>query len=141
MKLVIIESPLGTNADGSRCTPEQFKRNQEYVNACMLDCLRKGEVPFASHAIYPLVLKDADPSERRLGMEAGFAVAKAFCMADRLSYLNSFMRTKANEEPVVCMVAHYTDRGTSSGMLEVLERHRNMGIAIYERSLGGDWSL
>ena len=132
MKLVIIESPLGTNSDGTRCTDEQFKRNQEYVFACMLDSLIKGETPFASHALYPLVLKDADPSERRLGMEAGFNIAKAFYWATHGAY------EYGEDVEVICAV--YSDRGESSGMTEGIKQHKTNGFKIEKRYLGRDWA-
>ena len=136
MKLVIIESPLGTNADGSRCTPEEFEKNQRYAEACMLDSLRKNETAFASHVLYPLVLKDADPKERRLGMEAGFAVAKAFAMAR--AYVDTHKNPRA--EGVDLVSAVYTDRGVSSGMAEGIERNQRQGFKVEYRSLGNQWA-
>ena len=70
---VILESPLGSRVDGTRASPEEFKRNQEYALECMRDSLARGEAPFASHVLYPLVLNDATPAERKQGMQAGFA--------------------------------------------------------------------
>ncbi len=136
MKLVIIESPLGTNADGSRCTPEQFEKNQRYAEACMLDSLRRGEVPFASHVLYPLVLKDADPEERKLGMEAGFAVADAFNIAKCYSDTH----TGPGGVRVHCTAAVYSDRGISSGMVTGIEKHKNNHWKIDYRFLKGDWA-
>lgn len=65
MKRVIIESPYAGDID----------RNLRYLRACMADCLRRGEAPFASHGLYtqPGVLDDDKPDERKLGIEAGFA--------------------------------------------------------------------
>lgn len=50
MILVIIESPYAGDVD----------RNLEYLRAAMRDCLKRGEAPFASHALYtqPGVLDD-----------------------------------------------------------------------------------
>ena len=62
MKLVVIESPFA----GDRAL------NDRYLRACLLDSLNRGEAPFASHAIYPQILDDMKPEERRKGMEAGF---------------------------------------------------------------------
>lgn len=62
-KLVYIESPFA----GDR------KRNAAYLKACMLDSLKRGEAPFASHALYTQFLDDDVPEERALGIEAGLA--------------------------------------------------------------------
>ena len=65
MRRVIIESPYAGNVE----------HNLRYLRACMADCLRRGEAPFASHGLYtqPGVLDDGKPDERRLGISAGFA--------------------------------------------------------------------
>jgi hypothetical protein len=65
MRLVIIESPYAG----------EVEQNLAYVRAAMGDCLRRGEAPFASHALYtqPGVLDDGEPAERTLGIEAGLA--------------------------------------------------------------------
>ena len=39
MKLVIVESPFAGDTE----------RNIRYARACLADCLRRGEAPFASH--------------------------------------------------------------------------------------------
>lgn len=64
MRLVIVESPYAGN----------IERNLAYVRAAMKDCLRRGEAPFASHALYtqPGVLRDEDLDERAAGIQAGF---------------------------------------------------------------------
>ncbi len=69
-------------------------------------------------------------------MEAGFNVANAFAMAQAYS---DGHQGKGSER-VNFKVAHYADRGTSSGMMEGFERHRKYGAVIEERYLGGDWS-
>jgi hypothetical protein len=65
MKLVILESPYSGDIEA----------NVAYARACVADCLRRGESFFPSHLLFtqPGVLDDAIPSERKLGMEAGFA--------------------------------------------------------------------
>lgn len=65
MRRVVIESPFAGDV----------KRNKRYLAACMLDCLRRGESPFASHGLYTQegVLDDNIPEERELGIQAGFA--------------------------------------------------------------------
>src|SRR5512146_2425464 len=73
--LVVIESPYGKNVDGTRADAATVERNLRYLRACMADCFKRGEAPYASHGLYtqPGVLDDAKPEERRRGMEAGFA--------------------------------------------------------------------
>lgn len=65
MRLVIIESPYAGDVG----------RNVRYARAAMLDCLNRGEAPFASHLLYTQrgVLNDLDTKERRLGIAAGLA--------------------------------------------------------------------
>lgn len=85
MKLVLIESPFAGHTE----------RNISYVRACMRDCLKRGEAPFASHALYTQhgVLDDNDPDERKLGIDVGL-----------------LWGAKAD------LTAFYMDLGTSRGM-------------------------
>lgn len=89
MRLVILESPFAAK------TEADLDANVDYARACMRDCLARGEAPFASHLLYtqPNVLRDGEPSERALGMQAGVAWIPA------------------SEGTVV-----YIDRGISRGM-------------------------
>lgn len=61
---VIIESPYFGNV----------KKNLHYLRACMRDCVKRGESPYASHGLLtqPGVLNDDDPAERQLGITLGF---------------------------------------------------------------------
>jgi hypothetical protein len=77
MKRVLIESPFGTNPDGSRADMGTMARNVEYARRAMLWCLRKGYAPYGSHLLYPQCLDDATPAERELGIQAGFAWGEA----------------------------------------------------------------
>lgn len=56
MILVLLESPYAGNVE----------LNVTYARACMRDCLKRGEAPFASHLLYtqPGVLDDLVPNER-----------------------------------------------------------------------------
>lgn len=109
---VVIESPFGSRVDGTRCTPEELEENTRYLLRCLEHSLRQGEAPFASHGIYPPVLEDATPVERRMGMEAGFAWGE---QAE--------------------LVAVYVDRGITPGMAEGIERYRALGIQVEHRWL------
>lgn len=100
MKLVIIESPYAAESGEGR------KRFDEYLRACLRDCLYRGEAPFASHALYTLpgVLDDDLAAERELGIKAGLRWGKC---AD--------------------LTAVYVDHGISLGM------YRGIAQAIEER--------
>lgn len=43
MHLIVIESPF------RGATPADQARNERYLEACIADCLRRGESPYASH--------------------------------------------------------------------------------------------
>ena len=64
MVLVVLESPYAGDVE----------TNERYARAAMRDCFSRGEAPFASHLLYtqPGVLDDTDPTERRIGIHAGF---------------------------------------------------------------------
>jgi hypothetical protein len=85
VRRVIVESPYAGN----------IELNLRYLRACMADCIRRGEAPFASHGLYtqPGVLRDDVPEERMAGIHAGFGWR---CVADA--------------------TVVYTDLGTSTGM-------------------------
>lgn len=67
-KLVIIESPYA----GDR------ELNDAYLDMCMWDCIARGDVPFASHAIYTRILDDNDNWQRSLGIRLGLEIADRF---------------------------------------------------------------
>lgn len=71
MRLVIIESPFRGNPQHP-----DYDRNVEYARRCLLDSLKRGEAPLASHLLYPQVLDDTMPVERHQGIEAGLAWAQ-----------------------------------------------------------------
>jgi len=69
VRTIAIESPyVGDVAIASR--------NLAYARAALKDSLLRGEPPFTSHLLYTQVLDDADPEQRRLGIEAGLALAE-----------------------------------------------------------------
>lgn len=128
MRLVIIESPLGTKPDGSRCTAEEMAENQRYARACVLDSYKRGEAPAASHVFGPCVLDDTDPEQRRMGMETGFAWADAVAAANRANLLDD-----------VPIAAVYVDRGITGGMREGFARHHRNGVELEWRRLASEW--
>lgn len=70
MKKVCIESPL-KGLDGN------YERNVRYSRLCGLDCIRRGEAPFAGHLLMTQFLDDTDPEQRKVGIEAHLAWAAA----------------------------------------------------------------
>lgn len=100
--LVIIESPYAGD----------IAANESYARACLLDCLRRGEAPIASHLLHTQVLDDMQPDERELGIEAGLAWYR---VADK------------------CVV--YADRGVSGGMAKGIERANRFGVPVEYRTL------
>lgn len=62
-KLVVVESPYAGDV----------ARNTRYLEACLLDCVRRGESPYASHKMLTTCLNDLLPDERATGIEAGLA--------------------------------------------------------------------
>lgn len=111
-RLVIVESPFGTRPDGSRAGSAEISGNIEYARAAMRDCFSRGEAPYASHLLYPQIFDDAKPEERAAGMNAGW----------------EWMR-RAD------LVAVYTDRGITGGMLGGIERAQRLRIPIEHRSI------
>lgn len=110
MERVLIESPY------AGLTTFVRERNHTYLRAALLDCLERGEAPFASHALYPQVLKDAG-YERALGIAAGLAWAE------------EAHRTVA-----------YLDLGMSPGMELGIAHARKLGRPVeYRRFLSKIW--
>lgn len=109
MKKVIIESPLKGDTE----------LNKRYAKACILDSLKRGEAPFASHLLYDQagILDDSVPAERELGIQAGFVWGT---MAD--------------------LSAFYVDYGMSSGMIRGLENALKENIPVEIRRLGPEWT-
>jgi len=96
---VEIESPFAGDVE----------TNIRYARACVVDCLKRGEAPYASHLFFTQegILDDTVPEERTLGMEAG----KVW----------SIMA----EKTVV-----YTDRGMSGGMKWGVEEAERPGAQL-----------
>ena len=105
MRLVILESPYAGDVEA----------NVAYARACLLDSLRRGEAPIASHLLYTQVLDDTVPEERALGIGAGLA-----------------WRVVPGALP-----AFYTDRGWSGGMCAARDLYDREGIVYETRRLGG----
>ena len=104
MKRVVIESPYAGDVAG----------NVAYAKRCVLDSLRRGEAPYASHLFFTQegLLDDDDPDERAAGIEAGLAWGAS-----------------ADE------VAFYVDRGISRGMRQGFDAAKARGAAVRIRAI------
>lgn len=103
---VCVESPLRG----------EYERNVLYADACMLDCLQRGEAPFLGHLIYPRVLDDEDAEDRARGIES------------HLAWLRGSHR-----------VAIYIDLGVSTGMAAAVAMANELRLPVVERTLGAGW--
>jgi hypothetical protein len=111
MRLVVIESPYAefrTVAGKLRTVQD----NIAYAKACMLDSLRRGEAPYASHLLLTQVLDDLDLDQREQGIQAGLAWAHR---AD--------------------LRAVYQDYGTTPGMHRGIISARSLGQSITYRTI------
>lgn len=67
MRRVVIESPYAGDEYAS------VEEHVEYAKRAVADSLMRGEAPLASHLLYPGILDDDVPEQRKLGIEAGHA--------------------------------------------------------------------
>lgn len=92
--LVFVVSPFSASpALGGVADPTSLD-NIQYARVCMMDCIRRGEVPVAGHLLYPQILDDSREDERLTGIACGHTLLAA---CDK--------------------IAVYTDRGISAGMM------------------------
>lgn len=104
MLLVSVESPYSGWTE----------RNEAYAILCVLDSLKRGEAPYASHLVLPRVLGHGDPDEAR--REVGLVVSDAW-------------RLKAG------LIAFYLDYGESLGMARARCLAIDYNIAWEDRRL------
>lgn len=104
---VIIESPYAGDVPG----------NTAYLKRCLRDSIARGEVPFASHGLYPNCLNDLLVSERIIGIKLGY---EWWDVADAIVF--------------------YLDRGVSNGMYMALQRAEALGKTIETRRLDASCS-
>lgn len=108
--LVIVESPYAPTEQ--RTIDDHVK----YLRACLRDSWNQGELPFASHGFFPLFLRESNPVEREVGIEAGYSF---WPLAERLVF--------------------YCDLGVSKGMDAALNRALRLGYKdkLRIRYIGG----
>lgn len=87
--------------------------NRIYLKRAMMDCISRGETPFASHLVYTQILDDTIPEERSLGISLGEPWRKA-------SDLTVF----------------YLDYGMSEGMTKARDVCTGTGIKFEVRTIG-----
>lgn len=104
MDAVMLESPYAGDVE----------RNEDYARKCLLDSLRRGEAPMAGHLLYTQVLRDANSTERKLGIEA------------HVTWLRHSSR-----------IVVYEDLGVSSGMQHAIDLANKLGIPVERRKLAG----
>ena len=102
MKLVILESPFQGG----------IAENVEYLRLAILDCIKRGESPYASHRMLPGALNDLAPDEREIGITAGFAWHN-----------------------VAEYMVVYMDRGITPGMVRGIEHAQEIGLDVRHRYL------
>ena len=111
--IVVIESPWAPNL----ITGTSMETHLQYARACMCDCFRRGEAPFASHLLYPQMFDDSKPDERSAGIQGGF-----------------IWRFKAQ-----ALTAVYWDLGISAGMVKGIEHGLLFKLPVVFRLLGDGW--
>jgi len=111
-RLVVIESPYKAE------TKKDLEMNVKYARACMRDCFKRKEYPFASHLLYTQkgVLDDNNHDERKLGIEAG------------LEWVSHADATIV-----------YTNLGITEGMKQGIERAEKEGRIVEYRKLNGEY--
>lgn len=117
MRRVVVESQFAGKGSNPLVRWWRRRRNIRYARAAVRDCIMRGESPIASHLLLtqPGVLRDGDPAERRMGIEAGHAW---MAVADA--------------------VVLYGDLGCSAGMFQGQQAAATAGLPIEWRSLP-DW--
>jgi hypothetical protein len=112
MKPVVIESPYaGANLIERR-------ENELYAQRALDDALARGEAPFASHLLYPQVLDDNVPAQRRQGIEG------------QLAWID-----------LARSIVVYCDRGFSPGMVAAIRHCLRQGYEITIRTIASPPAL
>jgi hypothetical protein len=88
-------------------------RNIEYARRATLDSVRRGELPVASHLLYPQILQDHIEEERTIGLALGVELV---------------LRSD--------LLAVYTDLGITPGMEAEIAVAHSTDVEISYRSLG-----
>ena len=106
MNRVIIESPFRGK------DKEERIKNKIYLQECIVDSLKRGEAPFASHQMYVDALNEDVSGDRTWGIHAGYEWWDA---AEKIVF--------------------YLDRGWSTGMKWAKVRAETRGRVTEERTI------
>lgn len=109
---VQILSPFRGRGDTIAACALDLEQNRAYLDRCLHDSIKRGEVPFAPHKVYPGALDDLNETERNLGIECGLSVM-------------------ARVDKVIA----YTDRGVSDGMRKEIAHAEELGIEVETRTI------
>ena len=101
--VVIVESPFAGDMEA----------NRKYALRACIDCMRRHEVPYASHLFFPQFLDELEPKEREQGLTAGYA----------------FWR-------VATKIVFYVDHGMSPSMKQADARAARIGMKTVIRKIG-----
>lgn len=101
--ITIIESPYAGD----------IQRNETYLTRAMRDSFERGEVPFASHGLFPRFLDEENREERKIGIEFGYR----------------FWEIARN-------IVFYEDYGRSDGMARAVQRAIDMNLKWEVRRIG-----
>ena len=110
-KPVVLESPYAASEEST------VEDHMAYLDRCILDCLVRGETPYASHRMLTGALDDTVPEQRELGIKAGISMSATL--------LSNHAR-----------VAIYQDYGISKGMLRAMNIYQSFGIYCDLRTIG-----
>jgi hypothetical protein len=102
MSITIVESPFAGD----------IENNRRYAVKACADCFARGEIPFASHLLFPQILDELKKEEREKGIDAGYLFW-----------------------PLAKRIAFYVDHGWSPGMLRAKQRAENLAYPFEERKL------
>ena len=101
---VVIESPW-----------KELPTRETYLARCLLDSIRRGEVPLCGHGLYTRALDDDDEKERIIGLTLHCKLIDLLVLTDGI-------------------LAVYKDHGISTGMLIAINYAKILDIGIEYRS-------
>lgn len=87
------------------------EKNRLYALCCLRDMFNRNEAPMASHLLYPPALDAFTPEARERGMQSGWVWTE-----------------------VAELVAVYTDRGITEGMIRGIARAESLDIPVERRT-------
>lgn len=109
---IVIESPFKATEEHSN------EVHRAYLERCLRDAVLRGETPYASHKMLTDAFNDCDPVERRIGINAGLAMARQLVLAG------------------TAQAIFYIDYGWGEGMHGARDLYQKLGISYENRSIG-----